>query len=127
MKEKNIDPTEDILSVEDAKALITFVFQTNYQVMSQHSGPFDNMDKALAFINSDEYVPEELLLVCFATAEDMGESVFVNRDAKGWWVDDGNMGGKSANGDTIEEALRNFRNEFAEDATDRPVELVVKP
>lgn len=116
------------LTKTKAIELVNFIAdKTNYEISSEGEGLYTK-DEAIAFVNSDIYDPEVPLNVCFDTKQgDNWESASMSFDGDSWLVDDFSMGGHSANGQSIEEALVNFRLKHDSTCDYYPVELIVNP
>ncbi len=119
---------EQILSVESAKQVIEFITNTNYFVAPNGDGIFDSKEEAIRFVESNEYRPDEALSVVWDTMQgNYCDSVVVTFDAENqvWEMEDHQMGGVCANGNTIEEALGNIRAQYEPTEDFCPVELVI--
>lgn len=117
-----------ILSVESAKQLIEFIFSTNYFIAPNGDGIFSTKEEAIHFVESHEYLPEEPLSVVWDTKQgNYCDSVVVTFDSENqvWEMEDHQMRGGYANGNTIEEALGNFRAKYDPTEDFCPVELVI--
>lgn len=116
----------DTLSICKAKELIEFIFNTNYKLAPFGDGCFDSKEKAIAFVENENYRPDEPLNVVFETTKgEQTDSLQVSFDNNIWSVEDMDMGGKSASGSDIMSALTNFRSEADPTGDYYPVELTV--
>lgn len=118
---------EGQLSIDAALELIDFISRTNYGLAPVGDGLFDSKQEAIAFVKSSEYNPCEPIDVVFDTRQgNYCDAVSVTFDDD-WMVEDLAMGGKSARGDTIEAALRNFRAQYDPNDKYCPIALIVDP
>jgi len=112
------------LPIIAAKALIEFINKTNYELAPHGDGQFSSKDEAISFVDSNEYNPEEPLNVCFDTKQgDYWESAEVTFQQSTWCIEDSGMGGLSASGDSIKDALVAFRSKHDATCGFYPVEL----
>ncbi len=117
---------ERTLSVDAAKLLIDFIYSTNYQLAPEGDGLFESKDEAISFVESENYNPEEPLHICFDTKQgNYMDSVVASFDGTVWEVEDYQMGGAYASGESIEEALKTLRSKFDPEEDFCPVELIV--
>lgn len=120
---------EQTLSVESAKQLIEFIFNTNYFIAPHGDGIFDSKEEAIKFVESTAYQPDEPLSVVWETIQgNHSDSVMVTFDTENqlWELEDPQMGGFYASGNSIEEALGGIRSQYTPTEAFCPVELVIK-
>lgn len=119
---------EQILTVESAKHLIEFIFNTNYKIAPNGDGIFATKEEALQFVESNEYKPDQPLSVVWDTYQgNYCDSVVVTFDSENqlWEMEDHQMGGVYANGTTIVEALGNIRAKYQPTEDFCPIELII--
>ena len=117
---------QDQLSVHDAKELIEFISNTNYRIAPHGDGAFDTKDEALLHVESEDYDPELPLQVCFDTAQgNYWDSIEITCSDSVWHGDDGQMGGHSASGNSIEEMLVAFKHKSDPTCKYSPVALLI--
>lgn len=120
--------TAPILTLTKSKAIefINFVSEsTNYDISSEGECVYSKK-KALEFVNSDKYNPEKSIYVCFETRIGNTECASVYFFRNRWRIHDHSMGGLSASGDSIKNALNTFYIAHDRMADYCPVELVIK-
>ena len=105
-----------------------FINNTNYCVFDANEGVFESVADATTFINSNKYDPDIPLAVVFNTARgDYHDDARISYEDGTWTAYDLSMGGKTAMGKTIQDALVNFRLEHDPSCEYYPEELIVNP
>jgi hypothetical protein len=103
-----------------------FIDKTNYCVFDADEGAFESLEDAITFINSDKYDPDIPLAVIFNTARgDYHDDARISYEDGSWAAYDLSMGGKTAFGETIQDALVNFRLEHDSSCEYYPEELII--
>ncbi|WP_063661515.1 hypothetical protein [Aliivibrio fischeri] len=116
-----------ILPIENAKQLIEFIDNTNYELAPHGDGIFNSKQEAMAFVESEQYSPKEALSVCFETLKgDYWDSIVVTYEDGVWSGVDHSIGGHSMTGDTIEEMLISYRELHDLSCQYSPMPLIMK-
>jgi hypothetical protein len=104
---------------------IAFISNTNYELAAPDCSQFKSKADALDYVESADYDPEEPLNVCFPLKNGKWDSaeVFYSEEWE-WSIEDRGMGGVNGFGDTIENALMDYRAKYGLDDESTPVELV---
>ena len=116
----------DSLSVEAAKLLIEFISTTNYKLAPAGDGAFTSKDEATTHVSNAVYDSKEPLNVCFDTKQgNYWDSAEVSFDGSEWFIYEHGMGGQSAKGKSIQEAIESFRLKHDSTCKYYPVELII--
>lgn len=111
------------LNKQHAHQLIDFIRTTNYFIAPFGDGIF-TPDEAKKFVDSDKYLPEEPLNVCFETSTpDYIGSAEVTHNNTHWKIENPNIDGQIARSKHLQDALTQFRDKHNKNETDYPVEL----